>query len=134
MLRPLDPLGVYERWDWMRAGIQKAIERTDAHMRPEDAYVRLRNGTAWAYVIGVQSDDIGFLILTQEHDPDGLVLFVWCLWCKPHSLAPVQVQLYTELDDLARKAGAKRIRWQSPRAYGRWGKQVAHIYEREVVI
>ncbi len=134
MLRPLDPLGVYERWDWIRSGLQATIKRTGVKMRPEDVYVRLRNGTAWLYAICVPFGEIGFLILTQEHDPDGLVLFIWCLWCEPHQLSPIKGEFYKEVEELAQKAGAKRIRWQSPRDYRRerWGKRVAYVYEREV--
>ncbi len=134
MLTPLDPLQVYNSWDWIRAGLDKTIKRTGAHFRPEDAYVRLRNGTAWLYLVSADAEEFGFVILTQEHDPDGMVLFIWCLWCEPGSLYPHKHKFYEELDELAHKAGAKRIRWQSPRDYRheKYSKQVAHIYEREV--
>ncbi len=133
MLLAVDPIGVYERWDWIRAGLEKTIKRVGAHFRPEDVYLRLRNGTAWLYAICVPFGEIGFVILTQEHDPDGPALFVWCLWAERGQLRPVKDQFDAELDVLARNSGAKRIRWQSPRNYKREGcKQVAHIYEREV--
>lgn len=134
MLRPVDPIGAYNRWDWIRAGLQHTIERTGVHMRPEDAYVRVRNGTAWLYAVQADEEDIGFLILTQEHDPDGLVLFIWALWCEPGSLYPMKHKFYAEIDALAKKAGAVRIRWQSSRDYRheRWGQKVATIYEREI--
>lgn len=131
MLVALTPEQAWDRWDWIRAGLQHTIERTGVRMKPEDAYIRIRNGTAWLYLVA----DVGFVILTQEHDPDGLVLFIWALWCEPHKLWPIKREFYAEVEGLARKAGAKRIRWQSPREYERerWGKKVASIYEREVV-
>jgi hypothetical protein len=134
MLRPVDPVGVYNRWDWIRAGLEKTFKRTGAKMRPEDVYVRLRANTAWLFALQEEEDDFGFLILTQEHDPDGPVLFIWVLWTEPHKLYPVKQQFYAEVEEMARKTGAKRIRWQSPREYERerWGKKVAHVYEREV--
>ncbi len=133
MLVAVDQLGVYERWDWIRAGCEKTIKRTGAHFRPEDVYVRLRNGTAWLYAICVPFGEVGFVVLTQEYDPDGMALFIWILWAERGQLRPVVDQFYTEIDGLAAKAGAKRIRWQSPRNYTREGcKRVAHIYEREV--
>jgi hypothetical protein len=103
-------------------------------MRSEDAYIRIRAGTAWLYAVEGEDGDIGFLILTQEHDPDGLVLFIWCLWCEPHTLWPIKRKFYDEVEALARKAGAIRIRWQSPRDYRRerWGTRVAYVYEREL--
>ncbi len=131
MLRPLDAGHVYNSWDWIRPGVEQVIKRTEAHFRPEDVYTRLRNGTAWLYLIG--AEEFGFVVITQEHDPDGMVLFVWCLWTEPHKLRPVKQAFDSALDELAKTAGAKRIRWQSPRNYAREGcKLVAHIYEREV--
>ncbi len=96
--------------------------------------MRIRAGTAWLYMLQEDEDDFGFIILTQEQDPDGLVLFIWCLWTEPHKLWPVKHQFYAQVEELARKAGAKRIRWQSPRDYRRerWGTRTAFVYEREV--
>jgi hypothetical protein len=134
ILRPVDPIGAYNRWDWIRAGLEHTIKRTGVHMRPEDAYVRIRNNSAWLYAIQAEEEDIGFLILTREEDPDGPVLFVWALWGERGKLAPIKQEIYADIDQLAKAAKAVRIRWQSPRDYRRerWGVRVAHVYEREV--
>lgn len=133
-LRPIDPEGAYERWDWVRQGIQKAIDNTGAHLRPEDVYTQIRNNTAWLYII--EDDcDLGFVVLTQERDPDGLVLFIWVLWAARGSLWARRSDLDAEIDKLARAVKAKRVRWSSPRrGYERWGygKPVAVTYEREL--
>jgi hypothetical protein len=134
LLRPLDPLQVYEVWDWVRAGLTRCIGKTNSHYRPEDAYLRIRGGTAWLYLIEVGAP-IGFCVLTQEHDPDGMVLFVWALWCEPGKAAPHKHAIYAELDKLAAAAKATRIRWWSPLKgweRERWGRRVATIFEREV--
>ena len=134
LLRPVDPIGVYNRWDWFRAGIQKAIDRTGAHMRPEDVYLRVRTGTAWAYVIEAD-EDIGFIVTTVEHDPDGAVMFIWCLWCERGKLNQHKAAFYEALDGLAGSINAKRVRGWSPRKGYQWFdyvKPVATIYEREL--
>ena len=134
-LMPLDPLQAASRWDWIRDGLVHTIAKAGGHQRPEDVYVRVRGGTAWLYVIVVDGRDIGYMVLTQEHDADGLVLFVWCLWCEPGSAAPHKHAIYAEIDKLAQAIKAKRIRWWSPlRGWERerFGRRVAVVFEREV--
>ncbi len=135
MLRPLDANGVYNSWDWIRKGVQKSIDKTGSHMRPEDVYVRLRNGTAWLYLICPVDEEIGFMVLTQEHDPDGMVMFIWVLWAEPGKLSPHYEEFKNALDQLARNIKAKRVRGSSPRrgylGYG-YAKPVATIYEKEI--
>lgn len=135
VLTPRTPEQVYSIWSWVRDGLQKSIDKTQGHGMPEDIYVRLRGGNAWLYVIDVDGHHAGFAILTREHDPDGLVMFIWCLWCEPHSMWETRGDLYDALDALARTIGARRIRMWSPR---RWWerqpffKQVSAVYEHEV--
>ena len=132
----LSPTRVYAEWGWLRNGLLDLAERTEAHYRPEDAWLRLRTGTAWAYGIGAVGDEIGFAILTQEHDPDGLCVFVWAIWCEPGSAAGVKDDIYAGLEMVARAAGAKRIRMQSPRPgweRERFFSRVAVVYEHEVM-
>lgn len=135
-LVPTDPLAVYDIWDWVREGLLQAIRRTGGHSRPEDVYLLLRGGSAWLYLVMVEGQRVGFVILTREHDPDGPVMFIWCLWCEPHSVWETQAELYAELDKIARGIKAKRIRMWSPR---RWWerqpffKQVSAVYEHEVI-
>lgn len=122
---------VYERWEWMRAGILLAVEKTDCKFRPEDVYIRLGIDTAWAYAI----EDFGFVVLTKEYDADGLVLFVWIMWAPAQTLGERKQEVYAELERLARECKAKRIRMQSPRRG--WEREeffdrVAVVYEHEV--
>ena len=134
-LEPVDPLGAYTRWDWLRNGIVHVIQKTGAHYRPEDVYARIRSATAWLYVYAVDGDEIGFQVLTQEHDPDGLAIFVWVLWCEPGEAAKRRSEMYGAMDNLARACKAKRIRWHSSlRGWERerYGTKVAVVFEREV--
>ena len=128
-LRPLTRDDVVAEWDWLRAGILKCIEKTRSRYRPEDVYTRLVTNTAWCYAV-----DGGALVLTQEYDHDGLVIFVWCLFGE--SIAEQKDEIYAELEKLGREAKAKRIRMQSPREgweRERFFDRVAVVYERELI-
>lgn len=128
-LRALTRDDVIAEWDWLRAGLLRMIEKTGAKYRPEDVYSRLVTGTAWAYAI----DEDGALVLTQEYDHDGLVLFVWAMFGQ--NVAERKDEVYAELEQLARAVKAKRIRMQSPREgweRERFFTRVAVVYEHEV--
>lgn len=128
----LDLAQCFNRWSWIRAGLLAIIEKTKTRMLPEDVYLRLNSNTAWLYVIG---EDIGFVVLTQEHDPDGLVMFIWALWIEPGKGREIEMQLYEQLEALACSIKAVRIRMQSPRQG--WERRpffepVATVFEHEV--
>lgn len=118
-------------WDRYRAGILRVVEKTGDTYRPEDVYFRLKSGTAWLY----DFETFGFLVLTQEYDHDGLVLFVWIVFCEAGKAVGRKDEMYAALEDLAREAKAKRIRYQSPlRGWERetFFQQKAVVFEREV--
>lgn len=122
---------VYARWDWLRAGLLQVIEKTRARFRPEDVYHSVRTGNAVIYAIG----DSGFIVLQQQFDPDGPVIFVWALWCASGTAVEVKDDNYLELEKIARTAGAVRIRMHSPlKGWGReaFFEQVSTIFEHEV--
>ena len=133
----LAPAEVYARWDEIRSALQQCITKTNSNYRPEDAYLRLMGSptSAWAHEILVQGESCGFIVFTQEYDPDGLVLFVWAIWVSPHSVRRWRDEMSSELERIARECKAKRIRMQSPRAGWKrepFFKQVAVVYEHEV--
>ena len=135
ILVSLSPDAIYSGWDRLRAGILECANKTGALYKPEDVYMRLRAGTAWAYAIKNHGDDLGFTILTQEFDCDGLALFIWILWAEPLSLRGDESAVYGELERIAREIKAKRIRMHSPRpgwAREPFFNQVAIVYEHEV--
>ena len=123
--------GDLARWDWYRRGLVKLIAKTGRTYRPEDVYHRVLSGTAFL----VDVEDFGFMVLTQEHDHDGPVVFVWIIWCEPGRAVGRKAEIYAALEQLAREAKAKRIRMQS--GFEGWSrekffKQVAVVYEHEV--
>jgi hypothetical protein len=134
-LVPLTPEQCFLRWEWLRAGLLVCISKTKARHLPEDVYARIRANTAWAYVIEAPGDEVGFIVFTTESDPDGKVLFIWQMYCLPGSIIDLEQHLFDEIDSLARKVNAIRVRMKSPRKG--WGKHlgfkpVCVEYDREV--
>lgn len=133
---PLTPDDVVRQWGWLRHGILHCINKTREKFLPEDVYCALRGNVAWAFVFRTEEDeDFGFMVLQNQHDPDGVVLFVWALWCEANAGAKHKDAIYAELEKLAVAAKVKRIRMQSPRPG--WGRetffeQVAVVYERQI--
>lgn len=102
---------------------------------PEDIYVALTSNNAALYAISDNGDDIGFVILKKNSDFDGPVIFVWVLWAEPGSLIGRQSAVFTELRNLGRSIGAKRVAFESPLNGWRWVKEavpVRTVYEVEI--
>lgn len=124
---------VREAWGWIRNGLLDVIARARAIYTPEDVYIAIAGGQAHVYEIEHAGDALGFAVLQKIADPDGAALFIWALWAEPGALALKSVTLFTELDNLARSIGARRIRMHSPRkGWVRYMDNVSTIFEREV--
>ena len=123
--------GDLKNWAWYRHGILRVLEKTGDTYLPEHVFHRVVSGSAWIWDI----EKLGFLVLTQEYDHDGLVLFVWVIYCEPGMAVGKKDEIYGALETLAREAKAVRLRYQSPlRGWERekFFKQVAIVFEHEV--
>jgi hypothetical protein len=134
-IAPMTPLEARRDWGWIRNGLLEIIGRCHERWAPEDVWAQVQNGTAFAWRIEGVGDDIGFLILRRDMDPDGPALFIWAAWCEPGSLVKHAADLLERLKELAHRMGAKRIRFESSRKA--WSfldhfEARAVIYEREV--
>jgi hypothetical protein len=128
-------LDVRRDWNWLRNGLLEIIGRCHERWSPEDVWQQVQAGNAFAWRVEGAGDDIGFMILRRDADPDGPVLFIWATWCEPGSLAKHAAELLERLKELAHRIGAKRIRFESSRKA--WSfldhfEARAVIYEREV--
>ena len=130
LLRPIPLEELWDKWARYGVGLLECIRNTKAHYKPEDVYVDLRSGRSHLYEIG----DFGFVIFQQHQDPDGLVLFVYALWCKAGEYQKRLAAVYEELEEFARSMKAKRIRMQGRDGWSkhRFFTETARVYEHEV--
>lgn len=131
MLTEIHASKVREVWPVVKEGLEAMLKRYKVRWIPEDIFLACVTGQAFLYMI----KDVGFLVAKNFVDPDGLALFVWVIYGKPGALKAHRVELLADLDELARKIGAKRIKHYSQRR-GWSGMNMfelkQYIYEREV--
>ena len=127
---------VREEWGWVRNGLLTIIERTRESWLPEDVWQSLQGGHSFLWVVHKNGDDIGFLVLRKDADPDGPVLYLWIAWAEPQALADCHAELIERLDEIAARIGARRLRFESPRAgwrgFDNYFDAVRTVFEREV--
>lgn len=135
MLNPVPQDQLYGLWPWVRNGLEAVRAKTAERWLAEEIYSILRVNGAYLYTVEVCDDDVGFVIVQQHNDPDGPCLFIWALWIEPGVGKTIEDGLYEDLEVLARRIKARRIRMHSPRKG--WEQRgffmpVSTIYEREV--
>jgi hypothetical protein len=113
-IEPMSLLEVRQAWGWVRNGLLTVIEKCRERYEPEDVWTAVMAGQSHIWRIEFKQDDIGFAVLRRDMDPDGPVLFLWCLWAEPGSLMRHRKQLYDRMKELARRIGARRMRFESP--------------------
>ncbi len=129
ILRHIAPADLREHWPRVRQGLQRIIDDgLGPDWIPEDVYAGLRNGGSHLAFVG----DEGFIVWQHYPGEDGRgQLFI--LACEGTGMLKHYPKVYDELDDLARKIGAKRIRHISKHeTWGKYWTLLGHIYEREV--
>ena len=129
ILKPVTQAQLRDVWPWVKAGLEATIKKCNDDYLAEDVYVSLRQSVSYLYTI----EDKGFVILQRHVDPDGPVLFVWCLHAP--GFMPRADEIMADIDELARSIGATLIRHHSPRgAWERIGyfKPKSVVYERRI--
>lgn len=131
-IAPMTPLEFRRDFGWVRNGLLEVIGRCHERWSPEDAWTEVMGGHAFCWRIERAGDDIGFLILKRQMDPDGPVLFIWCAWAEPNSLAKHAQELHDRLVEVAHRMGAVRMRMESPRkGWAEWFEASSTIWEYE---
>lgn len=129
-LRPVPRHEIYACWDFVRTGLLRVAAKCKERYGPEDVFLALHTTETGLFLIEHETERLGFAVITTRNDPDGKALFVWILWGL--GLAPHEPAIFAELEKLAVAVGCKRIRWESPRNWSRWGKRVRYVYERDL--
>lgn len=133
-LTPVDPRYLRDVWGYVRAGLERIVAKTRDDWLPEDVYAELRAGQSALYEIDIATERVGFVVLQAwPAYHSGPRVFVRALWGEPGRLAPVEGELYDALRAVARKAGARVMRMNSPRRWDAAGwKLKQYIYEMEI--
>jgi hypothetical protein len=134
-IQPMSLLDVRRDWGWIRNGLLEVIGRCHERWSAEDCWTAVQAGNAFAWRIEGAGDDIGFMILRRDADPDGPVLFLWCAWAEPGALIKHSAELMERLKELGHRIGAKRLRFESSRkgwSFLDYFDQKSVIYEHEL--
>lgn len=110
-LKQIAPMQISAVWPRLRAGMSE-IESPDGWI-VEDVYCTLRQGGATLYLVVVDDEEVGFVVLRQINDFDGTRLHIWLL----HSRSDVDVmaEFSDQLDSIARSINASTITFSSTR-------------------
>jgi hypothetical protein len=120
ILIPADQLD--SRWEWVRAGLDALIAKCNESWHPSDVYAAIHSGRAFLYQIAD-----GFVVLQMQQTWGRTELFVWILYA-PHDMKPRREEVFTELQQMARRMGARAIVMKSPRkGWERVGFKVKEI-------
>lgn len=128
------PDDIHAYWPYVQPRLLKVKERTKARWIPEDVYAALKAGRSSLHIAEQGVDYVGFVILQPSSDYDGKTLWVWVVFSEGQDL----IERYEpQLTGYARKIGAKRLSFSSPRKWERrlkvFGWSEAHaVFEKEV--
>lgn len=120
-----------KHWEQVRKGLDAIRERHHEPWHPSDVYKSIVEGHSFLFML-----DDGFVIL-QRHVNFGVTeLFVWILYA-PHAFesedSAATQTLWTELETMARKIGARQIVMRSRRkGWARVMQIREYIYTHDV--
>jgi hypothetical protein len=129
------PGDVQAYWPYVAPRLVKLRAKTKARWIPEDVYAEIKTGSATLHIAGEGSDYLGFVVLQARPDYDGKTLWVW-IACSDGKVDVVE-KYEPELVAMARKIGAKRLEFSSPRKWERrlsgygWAESHA-VFAKEV--
>jgi glycine/D-amino acid oxidase-like deaminating enzyme len=135
MLRAIAPQQLGKVWGWVRNGLLACVAKAGGHYLPEDVYAAIKTGGAFLFAVEWRGDDVGFVVLEQQRDPDGPVLFVFAAWFEPGAGVVCESEFVMALESKAREIGARRMRMQSARKgwdRRKFFKPVATLFEVEL--
>lgn len=105
----LEPANIRQCWDWVRPGVERVIAKSGERCRPEDVYAAVVNGSAQLWT----SED-GFVVWYIDVCPYSgrRSLWIWMGWSEAHGMFE---KYGPQLRDMARRADAERVAFNSPR-------------------
>lgn len=86
------------------------------------------------FLLVTSGNPFGFVLLRKEEEPQGMVLFLWALYCRPGEGCNRETAILDAIRKLANEIGARRLKmWSTRKGWGRRGwKEVSRVYEMDV--
>ncbi len=122
-MRYISPTELHENWDLIREDLQKHSDG----WRPEDVYSCIQHNTS---TLHIAEDDgyEGFVVLTPQTHFHGQVLHIWLAYGKN-----LMEKYLPEIEDMARKIGAKEITFSSRRkGWEKYFTPCMTMYRKEI--
>jgi hypothetical protein len=111
--RAIDAAELRDAWAFVRPALD-TMDRPDGWL-PEDVYLMLRSNGASLYMIYDETGSkAGFFILRLMQEFDGPRVHIWILYARDADF-DVMAAFDSELQDIARKAGAIRLTFSTNR-------------------
>lgn len=128
------PAELHAYWPYVRPRLEIVARRARARWIAEDVYTALKNGAATLHIAEAGDEYLGLLVLRPTTDFDGPALQVWAVYCESKGVIEA---LENEVAGYARKIGARRLTFTSPRAWGRRLSKLGYVatsqvFEKEV--
>lgn len=110
------PQDLSKWWDWVSQGVTKIRDLCDEPWRQEDVYANLKAGRSTLFIFWEAQTPVGFIVLELMQDPSSGRPYLNCwLMHLVNRTDGVRQDLCGFLDDCARKAHCKTVRFVSPR-------------------
>ena len=134
MLVPVDARYLAREWPFVRAGLQKIIDKTSDDWLPDDVYAEIKAGLTGLFLLEYACERIGFACLqVWPAHHSGPRLFIRALWTIPGKGLQRRADIYDDLKEFAVAKGCVAMRQLSPRRWDGDGWALKQfVYEMEV--
>lgn len=114
-LEYIKPADLHTYWTLIRPGLEYVKSVADDGWIPEDVYSALKANTATLHIGQDEAGEyLGFVVLSLVPHWDGQEMNVWVAYSAVTDKQPI-LMWQEQIWQMARKAGAKRIVFSSPR-------------------
>lgn len=126
-LHYVQPIELHDYWDLVAPGIETVKRRTREGWLREDVYTALKSNSQNVTMHICQDEAgeyLGFVVLVLQNGWDGFEMNVWLAYSAIKEVQPLE-QWFDQIKAIAKRAGAKRVRFESPRQG--WEKKARDI-------
>jgi len=121
-LRYVNPVELHDYWDLIHPGLEVVRRKAPNGWRCEDVYssIRTNQHTTLHIAEDEAGEYLGFVVLCLSQTWEGFEMNVWIAYSAIRGKQPI-LDFQGQITAIAKRAGARRIRFDSPRKG--WEKQ-----------